>query len=43
MIYLTGLYCGKIRFYVESNLCTLDICDCEEMKEQLNAQLMGWA
>lgn len=45
VIYLGGLYIGKIRFYVTANVCanTNDSCDCEEMKEQLQAQIMGWA
>lgn len=44
MIYLDGLYIGKVRFYVVTNLCVVKgHCDCYEMTDQLNAQIMGWA
>lgn len=44
MIDLDGLYVGKIRFFVMQNLCeSHNPCDCEEMREQLQAQLMEWA
>lgn len=43
MIELDGLYVGKIRFFVATNICeSINTCDCKEMQEQLQAQLMGW-
>lgn len=44
MIEIDGLYIGKIRFYVSINICENpnDTCDCEEMRQQLQAQMMGW-
>jgi len=45
MTFLEGIYIGNVRFYVTTNVCTNkdDSCDCEEMREQLQAQFMGWA
>jgi hypothetical protein len=44
MTEMDGLYIGNIRFYVTVNACVdLDgTCQCDEMRQQLQAQLMGW-
>lgn len=45
MIDTDGQYIDKIRFYVTTNICANpnDTCECEEMRQQLQAQMLGWA